>query len=166
VRETAEDLAALQQLLDASYAAAGSHLLAIHEPERRGTAAEIAERLEGMCLLTLATVSSDGRPFTGPVDGIFYRGSWYFSSDPVSLRFRHIARNPSVSATHLPVEEFAVTVHGRATLIDLDAPEHAGFKECVLGIYLPRYGDDYLQMLAEGARYARIDATRLFAFSW
>src|SRR4051794_24471066 len=102
MHETAEDLAALQDLLDRSYAAAGAHLLRIHAPERRLTAEQLVPRLDGMCLLTLATVTADGRPITGPVDGIFYRGAWHFGSAPDSVRFRHIAKRPSVSATHLP----------------------------------------------------------------
>jgi hypothetical protein len=75
MHETTEDLAALQDLLDRSYAGAGRHLLRIHTPERRLSAAQVAERLTGMCLLALATVTADGRPVVGPVDGIFYRGA-------------------------------------------------------------------------------------------
>jgi len=69
MHETADDLATLQDLLDRSYAAAGEHLKRITTPERRLTAADVAERLTGMSLLTLATVSADCRPLVGPVDG-------------------------------------------------------------------------------------------------
>jgi len=44
LHETAEDLAALQELIDRSYATAGEHLLRIHTPERRLTAEQVAER--------------------------------------------------------------------------------------------------------------------------
>ena len=74
MRETDSDLAELQALLDRSYAAAGPHLLAIHTPERRLDARQVAERLTGMRLLALATATADGRPIVGPVDGIFLRG--------------------------------------------------------------------------------------------
>src|SRR3984957_8806289 len=94
-------------------------------PERRVSAEDLVERLHGMRLLALATVTSDGRPIVGPVDGIFHRGSFHFGSSPDSLRFRHIAARPAVSATHLPGEEFAVTVHGRAVALDIHAPEGA-----------------------------------------
>ena len=43
-----------------------------------------------MRLLALATVTADGRPIVGPVDGIFYRGAFWFGSAPDSVRFRHI----------------------------------------------------------------------------
>lgn len=165
MHETAEDLAALQELMDRSMAAAGSHLSRIHTAERRLTAAGVAERLPGMRLLVVATVTADGRPLTGPVDGIFYRGSFHFGSSPDSLRFRHIRRRPDVSATHVPGEELAVTVHGRAELIDVAAAEHSGFRRALLDIYTPRYGPGWASFLDSGVLYARIAADRLFAFN-
>lgn len=162
--ESPAEVAALQELLDSSYARAGAHLLSIHTPERRATAEQLVERLTGMCLLVLATVSSDGRPIGGPVDGIFYRGAFHFGSSPDSLRFRHIDSRPHVTATHLPAEEFAVTVHGRAVPVDLRASEHAGFRHALLDVYVPRYGAEWERFLDSGPRYARIDADRMFAF--
>jgi hypothetical protein len=162
VHETAEDLAALQDLLDRSYAAAGPHLLRIHTPERRLGAEQVAQRMQGMCLLALATVSADGRPVVGPVDGIFYRGAFHFGSAPDSVRFRHIRARPQVSATHLPGEELAVTVHGRATEISVEG----GFREALLAIYVPRYGAQWeAEFLDGGPVYARIDAERMFTFA-
>lgn len=163
MHETEADLARLQSLLDRSYASAGQHLISIHTPPRRLDARQIAERLQGMCLLALATVTADHRPIVGPVDGIFYRGSFYFGSAPNSLRLRHIARRPQVSATHLPSEALAVTVHGQAIPINLSDDEELGFRQTLLDIYLPRYGSAWEQFM-EGSRYARIDAQRLFAF--
>jgi nitroimidazol reductase NimA-like FMN-containing flavoprotein (pyridoxamine 5'-phosphate oxidase superfamily) len=167
VHETADDLAALQRLLDASYAHAGPHLLSIHTPERRLNASQVCARLEGMCLLALATVNAAGRPFIGPVDGIFYQGAFHFGSSSGSLRFRHIRERPFVSATHAPREELAVTVHGRAVPVDVRAPEHAGLRETLLEVYTPRYGDEWEEFLdseSDPPVYARIDAERLFAF--
>jgi uncharacterized pyridoxamine 5'-phosphate oxidase family protein len=162
VHETPEDLAALQELIDRSYASAGEHLLRIHSPERRLSAEQLAERLQGMCLLSLATVTADGRPIVGPVDGIFYRGAFHFGSSPDSVRFRHIAKRPQVSATHLPGEELAVTVHGRAVPVDTSS---GGFRQAVLDIYVPRYGESWVDdILDAGSIYARIDADRMFTF--
>ena len=162
MHETPEDLAALQELIDRSYANAGPHLLRIHSPERRLSAEQLAERLQGMCLLSLATVTADGRPIVGPVDGIFYRGAFHFGSSPDSVRFRHIAKRPQVSATHLPGEELAVTVHGRAVPVDTSS---GGFRQAVLDIYVPRYGESWVDdILDAGSIYARIDADRMFTF--
>jgi hypothetical protein len=163
VHESDGDLAALQSLLDSSYAAGGPHLLRIHTPERRLDARGLSERLTGMRLLSLATVTADGRPITGPVDGIFHRGAFHFGSAPDSLRLRHIALRPEVSATHLPGEEFAVTVHGRAVPLDLRDPAHAGLRRALLEIYVPRYGPDW-ETFMDSSVYARIDARRMFAF--
>jgi hypothetical protein len=163
VHETPEDLAELQALLDRSYAGAGGHLASIHTPERRIGAADLAARLQGVCLLVLATVTADCRPLAGPLDGIFYRGAFHFGSSPDSVRFRHLARRPQVSASHLPAEEFAVTVHGRAVPLDVASPAHAGFRACLLGVYVPRYGPEWETWLDGGAaRYARIEADRMF----
>jgi hypothetical protein len=166
VHETADDLQALQALIDSSYAAAGPHLLSIHEPERRLSAEQVSERLTGMCLLALATVTRDCRPIVGPVDGIFFRGAFHFGSAANSVRFRHIRSRPQVSATYLPGEELAVTVHGRAVPIDIAAPEHAGFRQAVLDVYIPIYGESWEQEFLEAVSpmYARIDADRMFTF--
>jgi uncharacterized pyridoxamine 5'-phosphate oxidase family protein len=166
VHETEDDLVALQALLDRSYAAAGTHLLRIHTPERRMRAEQVAERLDGMCLLALATVTADGRPVVGPVDGIFYRGAFHFGSAPDSVRFRHIHARPSVSATHLPGEELAVTVHGRAIPVDVRDDQAAGFRQTLLDIYVPRYGRQWEEeFLDSGPLYARIEPDRMFTFS-
>jgi hypothetical protein len=162
--ETAEDLADLQALLDRSFDAAGAHLLGIITPERRLRAEDVAARLQGMCLLALATVTRDCRPLVGPVDGVFYRGSFHFGSSPDSVRFRHIAQRPQVSATHLPGEEFAVTVHGRAVPIDVRGPAEAGFRRALLDVYVPRYGPSWEEFLDSGPAYARIEADRMFTF--
>jgi hypothetical protein len=165
VHETEADLAHLQDLLDRSYAAAGPHLLRIHTPDRRLDAGEVATALTGMRLLALATVSADGRPLVGPVDGIFLRGSFHFGSAPDSARARHIRHRPDVSATHLPGEELAVTVHGRAATIDIGAAEGAELRRTLLDIYVPRYGADWEEFLDSGVAYWRLDAERMFTFA-
>jgi nitroimidazol reductase NimA-like FMN-containing flavoprotein (pyridoxamine 5'-phosphate oxidase superfamily) len=166
VHETPADLVALQSLLDRSYATAGRHLRSIITPERRLTADEVADRLTGMRLLALATVTADGRPIVGPVDGIFFRGSFHFGSAPDSVRFRHIRNRPQVSATHLPGEELAVTIHGRAVPLDIQSSTEAEFRQTLLDIYVPRYGPQWEEFLDSGPVYARIDADRMFTLHY
>src|SRR5205807_1128644 len=120
--------------------------------------------LQGVCLLALATVTADNRPIVGPVDGIFYRGRFYFGSAPSSLRLRHIAKRPQVSATHLPGEHLAVTVHGHATPVDLADEQARRFRQTLLAIYVPRYGSDWEQFMGS-SRYTRIVAERMYAFA-
>lgn len=163
MHETPEDLTRLQQLIDRSYATAGPHMLRIHTEERRLSAERVAERLTGMCLLSLATVTADCRPIVGPVDGIFFRGAFHFGSSPDSIRVRHIRAHPQVSATHLPGEELAVTVHGRAVPVDV---REGAFRQTLLDIYVPRYGSKWAdEFLDSGPVYFRIDAERMFTFS-
>jgi hypothetical protein len=164
MHETREDLASLQELLDRSAALGGTHLRSIITSERRLSAVELSDRLVGMRLLALATVTADGRPLVGPVDGIFYRGAFHFGSSPESVRFRHIRDRPQVSATHVPGEELAVTVHGRAVPIDVAAEDQEGFRRSLLDIYVPRYGPEWEDFLAGGVCYARIEAARMFTF--
>ncbi len=168
MQETEADVAALQELLDRSMADAGRHLRSIITEERRVDAAGLCRRLQGVRLLVLATVSADGRPLASPVDGIFYRGAFHFGTGADAVRLAHIRRRAEVSATHLPGEEFDVTVHGRAVLLDLRAPEHAGFRSCVLDVYLPRYGPQFEEEFLGGEEgapvYSRIEPDRMFTF--
>jgi nitroimidazol reductase NimA-like FMN-containing flavoprotein (pyridoxamine 5'-phosphate oxidase superfamily) len=169
MHEIAADITALQELLDRSYDAAGSHLRGITTPERRVSASALCEQLTGMTLLVLATVTADGRPIAGPIDGIFYRGAFHFGTSPHAVRARHIRARPHVSATHLPREEFAVTVHGRAVPVDIRAAEGVGLRETLLEIYVPRYGDEWEQFIdppdsEEAPVYFRIDADKMFSF--
>ncbi len=165
MHERPEDLEELQRVIDASFDTAGSHLREIATPDRRLDAGQLAARLTGMRLLVLATSTRDGRPINGPVDGIFYRGRFHFGSSPDSLRYRHLRERPAVSATHLPGESLAVTVHGDAELLDVHVPEHAEFKQTLLDIYTPRYGSEWAAMLDGGAWYARINPRRVLTFS-
>jgi nitroimidazol reductase NimA-like FMN-containing flavoprotein (pyridoxamine 5'-phosphate oxidase superfamily) len=165
VYETPEDLAELQGLLDASYASAGAHLQRIHTPERRLGAEGVAARLQGMCLLALATVTRDARPVVGPVDSIFFHGHFVFGTAPDSIRWRHLSRRSQVSATHLPGEELAVTVHGRAVAVPVDREHGAELRRALLEIYVPRYGESWEEMLDSGVVYARIEAERMFTYA-
>jgi general stress protein 26 len=164
--ETPEELDNLQQLLDRSMAGAGEHLRGIITGERRLSAAELAGRLPGMRLLTVATVTADGRPLAGPVDGYFLHGTFWFSSGRNSVRMRHLAARPAVSATHLPGEELAVTVHGRAELVELREPAGAELRQAMLDWYVPRQGPEFETWLnALDAVAARIEPEKIFTFA-
>jgi hypothetical protein len=164
--ETPDEIDRLQVLLDRSSAEAGPHLRGIITDERRLSAGRLCETLLGMRLLVVATVTADGRPLAGPVDGYFLHGSFCFSSGRDSVRMRHLAVRPAVSATHLPGEELAVTVHGRAELFDLSAPEGGELRQAMLDHYLPRQGPEFETWLDEtDAVGARIAAEKMFTFS-
>jgi len=158
VRETDDDRRALDALLERSYERAGAHLRSIFTPELRVRADELVPMMDGMQLLSLATVTARCEPRVAPVDGIFFRGRLWFGSSPESVRFAHVRERPSVSATHTRGESFALVAHGTATIVDVSAPSHGAFAECCVEIYGEAWRD-----WGDGAAYARIDATTMFA---
>ena len=163
--ETPEELAALQDLLDASMATAGSHLRGIIGDERRLSARQVTERLQGMRLLVLATVTADGRPLGGPVDGYFLHRTFWFSSGRDAVRTHHLAARPACSATHLPGDELAVTVHGRGELFSLDDPAFGELRQAMLDEYLPKQGPSFEEWLDNGnAVGVRIVPEKMFTF--
>ena len=165
MNETAEEIERLQQLLDASSAAAGPHLRDIITDDRRLDARELTRLLQGMRLLVVATVTADGRPLVGPVDGYLLHGSFYFSSSRDSVRMRHLAARPAVSAAYLPGEELAVTVHGRAELFEVNDPGRPELRLAMLDHYLPKQGPAFEEWLdAADAIGARIVAEKMFTF--
>lgn len=158
MRETHTDLQHLQRLLDASYERAGAHLRDIHQPRTRVDAARLASELDGMRVLVLATITRDGRPLTGPVDGWFYRGRWAFGTSPVAVRARHLQHRPAVSATYVDGERFVCTVHGQAEPIDLASYDDGGFAAVLRDFY----GDAWWDEMAP-APYWAIEPERLLA---
>jgi hypothetical protein len=163
--ETPQELDRLQALLDASMTTAGPHLRDIISDERRLDASQLTERLVGMRLLVLATATADGRPLAGPVDGYFLHGTFWFSSGRDSVRMRHLAARPAVSATHLPGEELAVTVHGRAECHPMNDPVCAELRQAMLDEYLPKQGPAFEVWLDNvDAVAARIEPEKLFTF--
>ena len=168
MHETADDLTRLQALLDRSYAGMGGHMRSIITPDRRLSAPELAGFLTGMRLLSLATVTRDGRPRNAPVDGFFFRGAWWFGSAPHSLRMRHIRERPQVSATHLDGERLGIMVHGSAEIIDQESELFREFFDCVAEIYgewWPQQMADWRVEWGEPAPYARIEAERMHIFT-
>lgn len=160
MRETPEQIADLQRLLDASYSSAGIHLRSIMTPERRLSAEQVCKELEGMTLLALATVTASCKPVVSPVDGVFFQGRFFFGSAGNSVRFRHIRARPQVSATHMRGEQLVVTVHGTAHEVDL----RSGDWEVLNDLYRQIYGSEWDTWdLRETAPYAFIEPRVMFA---
>jgi len=165
VHETPEELARLQRLLDESADAAGPHMREIITSERRLGADQLVDRLRGMVLLVLATVTADGRPLVGPVDGYLIHGDFYFTSGRQSVRMRHLGTRPATSASHLPSESLAVTMHGTAEVFELSDGRGPELRQAMLDHYLPRQGPSFEEWLNnEDVLAARIDAKKLFTF--
>jgi nitroimidazol reductase NimA-like FMN-containing flavoprotein (pyridoxamine 5'-phosphate oxidase superfamily) len=158
VHETSADLGDLQRILDASHQAGGGHLRSILHDERRLDAERLVALLAGVQILSLATVTADCRPLLGPVDGLFFRGRFYFGSSPESVRFRHLRARPQVSAAHVRGEELVVIVHGTAHEISTAAPDQADFRAYLV----ETYGEEWNEW-GPDSPYARVEPNRMFA---
>ena len=139
MHETSQDIVRLQRLLDESYEKAGQHLRSIITPGRRLNAHQVCDELQGMTLLSLATVTARCEPIVSPVDGIFYKGLLWFGSAENSVRFRHLRARPRVSAAHTRGEELGVTVHGIAHEIDKASGKYDSFRDCLREVYGPQW---------------------------
>lgn len=160
MHETEADLRAVQRLLDESYARAGAHLKGIWGEETRLDARRLSAELPGVQVLDLATVTPRCEPRVAPVDGLFFRGRFWFGSSPESTRFRNIRRNPAVSGSVTKgLETFLVLVHGVAVETDPRGPEAGGFADYARGTY-----DFDWDAAHPDAPYAWIDARTLLAF--
>jgi hypothetical protein len=158
--ETDEELRALQELLDASYARAGSHLRSIWGERTRLQAEEVSGELTGVQVLDLATVTPRSEPRVAPVDGLFFRGRFWFGSADSSTRFKNIRANPAVSAAVTRgLETFLVIVHGNAIETDPRGPEAGGFADYAGEVYDFDWDAEH-----STAPYARIDARTMLAF--
>ncbi len=157
--ETAEDLMALSDLLDRSHTRAGHHLRSISSPERRIPADELVALLPGVQVLNLATVTRACAPRVAPVDGLFYRGRFWFGSAAAAVRIGHLRERPQVSASHTRGEELAVIVHGTAALIEVGDPAHAGFADYYREVY--GFGWEEWDIPVQ---FARIDASRFYTY--
>jgi nitroimidazol reductase NimA-like FMN-containing flavoprotein (pyridoxamine 5'-phosphate oxidase superfamily) len=165
VHETPEDLLRLQDMLDASYAHAGTHLRSIFTPERRMSARDVVDALRGVFLLHLATVTAAGEPFLAPIDGLFYRGYVWFSVPPGAARAHHLRARPQVSAAYTVGEDLCVLVHGTAREVDTADPAHAGFLAHCRDVYGPAFDywrERYRERAGAGVT-AWIEPRRMFA---
>jgi general stress protein 26 len=110
--ETPDDLARLQELLDASHTRATEHLRGIINDGRTLSAVQVAGLLTGMKVITAATVTAHGEPRISAMDGHFLHGTWTFSTSRTSAKAHHLARRPAVSVAHVDGEALAVFSHG------------------------------------------------------
>ncbi len=164
--ETPPELDRLQRLLDSSGTGAGEHLRSIITDERSLDAPGLCAELTGMRLLTVATVTADGRPLTGPVDGYFLHGAFWFSTSSHSVRARHLSARPVISVNHVPGDHFAVSAHGSATLFAFPSTDTIELRQAMLDHYLPLQGPsfgDWLDGMTDSVA-VRVDAAKLFVF--
>jgi hypothetical protein len=159
--ESAAEIAALQDLLDASFAGASAHLTAIMTPARRLTAQRVIDDLAGIAVLTIATVTAHCEPRISAVDGHFLHGGWYFTTSGGSPKARHLRARPATSASYTPRDGYGVFCHGHARSLDRGTPEFTMLYEH----WVRTYGQSPDE-LGDDIAYFRIDASWLVAFEF
>lgn len=159
MRETAEEVAALQALMDASHGRSTSHLREIVSGEHRLTAEQVLKQLVGMKVLSLATVTAAGEPRVSAVDGHLLHGQWTFGTDGRAAKARHLAARPAVSAAHVDGERLGVFCHGRAVRLTPQDPLWAETIEH----WTAHYGSDPTTW-GEDIRMFRIEPTWLVGY--
>jgi Pyridoxamine 5'-phosphate oxidase len=143
--ETAVEMAALQELLDASHASSTDHLREIINDDRTLSAAVLVASLTGMKVLSVATVTARGEPRISALDGHFLHGTWTFSTSATAAKARHLQARPSVSVAHIDGEELAVFSHGRVERMQEVDPDWAE----TIGHWTAHYGSSPLSWADE-----------------
>lgn len=120
--ETQSEIDDLNELLTRSRAGATPHLREIVSDEHTFAAGELLPLLEGMRVLTVATVTRGGEPRTSAVDGHFIHGRWTFGTDGRSAKAAHLAARPAVSLSWVDGERVGVFTHGVAERVTSSTP--------------------------------------------
>lgn len=157
--ETTAEVIALQALMDASYAGSTSHLREIVNGERHLDAAQLVQALQGMKVLSLATVTAGGEPRVSAVDGHFLHGRWTFGTDGRAAKARHLAARPACSAAHLDGKRLGVFCHGQAIAL---TPADLSWDETIAH-WSAHYGSDPTTWSADIRMY-RLEPTWLVGY--
>jgi nitroimidazol reductase NimA-like FMN-containing flavoprotein (pyridoxamine 5'-phosphate oxidase superfamily) len=159
MRETPEELATLQALLDRSFAASSEHLRSIMTEPRRLSAVRLVDELPSPAVLNIATVTARGEPRISAVDGHFLHGHWYFTTAADSPKARQLRARPAISASFTPRDGYGVFCHGRVAELD-DGPERHMIRDHFAATY-GQSPEDW----GIGIFYGRVDADWLVAFA-
>jgi general stress protein 26 len=149
MHETSAELDGLQRLIDASYARAGNHLAAIATPDRRMSAVEAVDYLQGNKHLVVATTTAGGEPRVSAVDGLFLHGSFWFSTSVEALKVHHLRRRPAVSAAHIVGDTVGIFAHGHAELTAGGTPEAAALAPYWRAVYDGASPEDWVSTPGE-----------------
>lgn len=160
--ESPAENAALQVLLDESYASAGDHLRSIIHDGRTLSAHDVVAYLTGVRHFVVATVSAAGEPVTSAADGLFLHGRLWFTSSADSVKVRHLEARPVVSASHVVGDTVGVFIHGRARIVRGATPESAALAP----VWREVYGstpEDWTDTPGD-ARYVEVVARAMFTY--
>ncbi|OAI44182.1 hypothetical protein AYO38_10030 [bacterium SCGC AG-212-C10] len=133
--ETAEEMLALQALLDRSHGRGGGHLGFIVTPERRLSAEQVVTYLQGVKHVSFGTVTSKGEPFVSPLDSLFIHGRFWVGTSGSAVKAKHVARQPAVSLCHVVGDDIGIWVHGRVRTLREGDPDVAEYERIAIDVY-------------------------------
>jgi hypothetical protein len=161
MRETTADIEELQRLLDVSIDRASGFLrTSFQMPERSLSAGQLADRLQGLRTVALATSTSRGEPRVAPIGAYFLRGHFHVPTVAESSRARHLLRRPDASLTYFEGTEFALIAHGSVEMIDETEPR---FEE--LDAVQVEIGGSSVRAWGGTAVFLRLRCRALFTYS-
>jgi len=143
VKETPDETARLQLLLDESDANAGGHLRLIFGGANRLSAKDLVAKLDGIFEIHLATLTRDGAPLVAPIDAIFLHGNIFLSVASTAVRSRLLRQDPRVSASYTD-GSFGFIVHGTAVEVGDDSDAAKEFLEVARELYVAMYGPGWI----------------------
>jgi Pyridoxamine 5'-phosphate oxidase len=158
VFETEEELAALQELLDASFARAGEHILSTFDSGHRMSAPQVSG-FQGMRQVAVATVNSRGEPRVAPRNASFIHGMFILAANSKSTMVGRLARRPSIGLTYFE-DDLMIVLHGTALPFRRESPGFESTRpewERAHGKSLRELGDINLLI--------RVDAANMLAFA-
>jgi hypothetical protein len=135
VYETEAELARLQAMIDASMSAASGQLRAIAGPERRLSAAQVVEVLQGKRQMAVATVTAGGEPRVSPLDLLLIHGHFCFCTSALAAKVCHLRARPAISLAYIDSDLVGITVHGTASLHEWGSPRFGSFDSEFLAVY-------------------------------
>ncbi len=138
MRETPEEVEALQRLIDTTFEGINPHFAAIVTPKRRLTAQQVITHLQGTRIVAFATVSSKGEPRVSPLDSLFIHGQFTLSTDETATRIGHLRANPACSGVYMETDQMAVVVNGSVEWLKRDHPDHDEIHDA----WTAQYGSD------------------------
>jgi hypothetical protein len=111
--ETKSELSALQRLLDASFERSGEQLRSVFDASNRLTASQLSG-FQGVRLVAVATVNSNGEPRAAPRSAAFLHGKFCLAANVESVMVRRLANKPLLGITYFE-NRLLIVGHGTAT---------------------------------------------------
>jgi hypothetical protein len=130
-------------------------------PQRRLTAGQVVQYLQGIKHVSLGTVTARGEPRVAPLDAYFVHGRFVVSTGGRSMRLRHMRARPAVSLSHVVGDDVAVVVNGRAVIIEHGDSEAADLDRIATGLY----GSSPFSW-GEGVVFIRVEPDAMFAYAF